>query len=162
MRLFIAINIPREIQEYFFDVQSELRDTRLTSSFHLTLKFLGEISNPEKIVEKLEKIKFEKFELTTSQVGVFPNKKHIKVIWVGIEDQEILTKLVDDIDFYLNTKRDYKFHPHITLARVNKKIDFPELKLEPKTFLVEEFLLYQSILTRQGPNYKIIKRFRSK
>ena len=162
MRLFIAVDLPSDIENYFLDLQNKLDNVRLTKSFHLTLLFLGNIDNLNKIVSNLENIKCDPFKLTTTQIGAFPNKNYIKVIWVGLEEEEKLNRLVDEIDSILNIKREHKFHPHITLARVNKKINFPEIKLHSFTFPVTCFVLYQSILTREGPIYKKIKKFKLK
>lgn len=162
MRLFISIDLPNEIEDYLFKLQDHLTNVNKTNSFHLTLKFLGEINDPDQVIDNLTKIKSELFELKLSKIGVFPNKKNIRVIWVGVETQQLLFELAKKIDTVLDLKRDFDFHPHVTLARVNKKIEFPEINIEPKSFLINEFVLYQSTLTYQGPIYNIIKKFKLK
>jgi len=165
MRLFIAIDVSKEVQDYLLKIQSKLdRSVRLTKSFHITLKYLGEVSENlvPKIKEKLDEIKFEDFELELLELGTFPNKNFIKVIWIGVKDQLQIMKLQEQVEKKLkefNFKRDFNFHPHITLARVNRKIKFPNINIEKIEFKVSNFYLYQSTLTPQGPIYTKIKEF---
>ena len=62
-------------------------------------------------------------------------------------------------------KKDFKFHPHITLARVSfvkDKEKFQELlkiKTEEKSFSVNKFTLYKSELTPVGPIYTKLQDF---
>ena len=45
MRLFIAIDVSKEVHDYLPKVQSQLdNNLRFVKSFHLTLKYLGEVS----------------------------------------------------------------------------------------------------------------------
>ena len=175
MRLFIAIDVSKEVQEYIRIIQGkldkDLAKLRLTPSFHLTLKFLGDVNEglSEKIIENLKKIKFDKFELKTSNIGVFPNKNYIRVIWLGLQESLALNKLQNDIENSLKEfrfKKDFKFHPHFTLARVSfvkDKVKFKDslkkIKTEEKSFPVSKFYLYQSILTKEGPIYTKLKDF---
>jgi len=175
MRLFIAIDVSKEVQEYIKIIQGkldkDLAKLRLTSSFHLTLKFLGDVNEElsERIIEKLSSVKYEKFELKTSNIGVFPNKNYIRVVWLGLQENLILNKLQNDIENSLKEfkfKKDFKFHSHITLARVSfikDKEKFNEflnkIKTEEKSFPVNSFILYESTLTKQGPIYNKLKDF---
>ena len=172
MRLFIAIDSPIDVQEYIKKIQSKLNTDlaklRLTKSFHLTLKFLGDIKQLREIIDQLSPVKFNKFELKTSNIGVFPNENYIRVIWLGIQESLALNKLYNDIELALKKfrfKKDFEFHPHITLARVafiKDKLKFKEslkIKTVEKKFHVKEFILYESTLTKQGPIYRKIKGF---
>ncbi len=167
MRLFIAIDPPEQIQEYFKSIQTELDPSiKLVKSFHLTLKFLGEVdeSTSNKVIETLSKVKFDPFELETTNLGAFPNENYTRVLWIGIKDQPDLMKLQKDIEDALSEfkfKKDFNFHPHITLARVHKKIKFPNIETEPESFKVNNFIIYKSTLTPSGPVYKILKTLKS-
>ena len=84
MRLFIAIDF-NELNDYFLDVQKSLPTSAklgFTNSFHLTLKFLGEVDKNKvsSIIESLKKIKFEKFSVYLDSLGVFPDEKYIRVL----------------------------------------------------------------------------------
>jgi len=165
MRLFVAIDVSKEVRDYLLKIQSKLdQDLRFVNAFHLTLKYLGEVSEDliPKITAKLEEIKFNPFDLELNEIGSFPNKKFIKVIWIGVKDQSKLMKLQKEVENNLkefNFKKQFNFHPHITLARVNKKIDFPNIKIKNLKFPVSKFFLYQSTLTPNGPTYTKLKDF---
>ncbi len=178
MRLFVAIDLPENIISYFKSVQAifnhEAAKLKLTNSFHLTLKFFGEIdeNKKEEIVKKLDLINYNNFKLKIEKVGVFPNLDYIKIIWVGLEKSPYLIGLQKEIETKLEKfhfKKDFEFYPHITLARVSfvkDKQDFKEIiqkiNLEKKEFEVFSFNLYSSILTREGPIYNKIKDFKAK
>ena len=169
MRLFIAIDIDnylhKEILRYHSDINED--GLRLTSSFHITLKFLGEVSKEQQvnIENSLKKIKHSKLKLTTSQIGFFPNKNHIRVVWL-----EALKKLQEKVEFALekfNFKKEFDFHPHITIARVSylkdkkaflDKVDKSNIKKHELN--VDNFKLYESTLTSTGPIYKILKEYK--
>lgn len=174
MRLFIALDLDNE--EYFKELQNQLNSDNLKASFpksfHLTLKFLGETDKTQQIIEALKSIKFKELNLKTTKIGVFPNENYIRVIWLGLDDNQELEKLQNNIEKALEPfkfKKDYNdFHPHITLARV-KFIKDKEalkqlmLKIQPKPleFKINKFSLYSSELTSKGPIYKEIKSFSS-
>ncbi|MFH2019953.1 MAG: RNA 2',3'-cyclic phosphodiesterase [archaeon] len=163
MRLFVAIDLPPDLQDYFRQVQAGLPKCNLASSFHLTLKFLGDVSDDKlnEIIQALSKIKFSKLNLSTGELGAFPSKGDIRVLWVGIEPNSHLMQLQENIENSLiGFKKDFDFYPHITLARVSQKIKFPEFKIEYRAFLASEFTLYKSTLLPTGPEYSIIQKFK--
>lgn len=111
------------------ELYSALRSAGVTGSFtptdnlHLTLKFLGEVSNvkiPEikaALVGAAESI--NKFRLSSAQCGYFSSRGE-KTVWLGMESDglEALAKSVDlaltQLGFEAETR---KFIPHVTLAR---------------------------------------------
>ena len=107
--------------------------------------------------------------LTLNKIGVFPNENHIRVIWLGLQENLNLNKLQNNIENSLkefNFKKEFKFHSHITLARVSfikNKEKFNETlnktKTKEKGFPVNRFILYESTLTKQGPIYNELKDF---
>src|SRR3989344_3664164 len=105
----------------------------------------------------------EEFELELSELGAFPGRDYIRVIWIGTKENPILMKLQKDIENALESfgfKKELDFHPHLTLARVQTKMDFPDIKIENKKFKVDRFILYQSILKPGGPEYIKLKEIR--
>ena len=88
MRLFIAIDF--DDKSYFKEMQDQIpTDTaklNLTGSYHLTLKFLGEVEDnkADMIKERLGKIKVEPFSVSTGRVGFFHSERLItKCMVVG-------------------------------------------------------------------------------
>ena len=171
MRCFIGIDLPivavKEIQKIQKKLEPNLTG-RLTSSenLHLTLKFLGKIeaSVINDVKKRLSPIKHPPFELTLKDIGVF-SQKFIKIIWVKVSDVP-LHPLVDNC---LNEifELENRFMGHITIARVKSLADKNSfLQLINKTrvneisFMVRDFYLKESILTKDGPIYKDIDRYK--
>ncbi|MEM2918442.1 MAG: RNA 2',3'-cyclic phosphodiesterase [Candidatus Altiarchaeota archaeon] len=176
MRVFIAIPVPNELKDILLNLQSEFSQIgkfKLVEkeNLHLTLKFLGEISDEEKnkVIEALESIKFESFNLSLASIGVFPSESYVRVIWVGISkgDEKIreLQNLVEQILSKLEFKKEKNFHSHITLARVKwiDKIKMREILNKYKgkefgSFYVESIDIMKSELKQRGPVYSLIRR----
>jgi len=178
MRAFIAIEMPEEIKEILLDAQKQINTEkakiRPTKAFHLTLKFLGEIEEKkvEEIKSALKEIKFEKFNTALTEIGVFPNESYIRVVWAGLDDSENkITNLQKEVDSKIEIigfKKDTRFHPHVTLARVKFVEDkqkfikgLKEINIEKKSFQITEFKLIKSTLTGEGPVYEDLAVFQA-
>ncbi len=169
MRLFIAFDVSEEVRKHILELQKQLTGAKLTlaKNFHLTLKFLGEITpaQAEDIKKKLASVKFKPFTATLDSTGVFPEQGIPRVIWVGLEPHDIICKLQKQIDEALAGPKEKDFQPHITLARV-KQADkqlaeqVKKLKVEPISFEVKEFKLIESKLSQKGPEYKTLAEYR--
>lgn len=133
IRCFIAIPLDGHIKAQLSQVQTDLRATGIQAgwpsakNFHLTLKFLGDI--PERILPDIKSILSEAvvnkacFDITFNRLGVFPNTRHPKIIWIGPgKPTPQLVTLQQDIESRLNAgfqfTKEKKFSPHITLSRV--------------------------------------------
>lgn len=167
MRLFIAINF--EDREYFKQIQGQLpidmADLNLTKTYHLTLKFLGEVedSKVDLIKERLQNIKVGQFTAAVSQIGFFPSESYIQVIWAGFKENKEIISLQQKVELSLKDlfKEGKRFHPHITLARVKFVKDkeniirkLKEIKIEEKTFEIKNIKLIKSTLKPEGPVYE--------
>jgi len=175
MRVFIAISVPEAIKEYLFTLRDSIAiDGRVKKTFdtHITLKFLGEVSDSSisTIIEYLNKISFSAFYVCLDSFGFFPNERSIKVWWVGIRPEEQLKKLQKEIDFSLDSyfKPEENYKPHLTLARIGFINNHPEFlekvkktTVEPKNIIISSFSLFKSTLTSKGPCYTIIADFRA-
>lgn len=172
MRTFIAIDFNDD--EYFKKIQEQIpidiAKIKPTTSYHLTLKFLGEVEDSKisLVKEKLKTIKIEPFSVAIDNIGFFPSESYTRVIWVGFKDNDKIVKLQQQIDNSLKDlfKKDDRFHPHITLARVKFVKDkknfvkkLKEIKVEEKEFSVKNFKLIKSTLTKQGPIYEDLAIF---
>jgi len=174
MRLFVAVELPKEIKDTLYEFQKELKPFVKANfvhkkNLHLTLKFFGEIQPEEvkEIQERLDKIKLSRFNLDLDEVGFFPNEKFINIIWVGLEPGNKIIKLQTLVDEETlgYGKKESKFKAHLTLARVKTIKDkkgliniVREKKLEGN-FLVENFYLMKSELSKDGPRYSVIKEY---
>ncbi len=169
MRLFIAIDF-NELKDYLIELQGKidksLSKLKECSTFHLTLKFLGEVSEhtADLIKDKLKKIEFKPFSLSLDKIGVFPSENYIKVIWVGVIPKKEVIELHKKIEESLKEfkfKNDFEFHPHITLARVKfikEKDEFIKnlmnIKVDNKRIEVRDFRLVKSTLLQKGAVYE--------
>lgn len=177
MRLFIAIKVPDEIREYAVSLAESLKNSADSTNWvrkenmHLTLKFLGEVddNSADKIAEALKNIKFDEFEANTAEIGAFPNMNYIRVLWLGVEPHDKINALQQQVEQALQLlgfKKDNRFHPHLTLARVKflkEKQQFvdkiKQIQTEKKQFKINKIKLIKSTLTKQGPIHETISEF---
>lgn len=178
MRLFLAIDLPENVKAELISVQKEIgsSDAKVAweskKKLHLTLKFLGEISEEKifKLIEKLREIKYSGFSLELDKFGVFDSYEKIRVLFVDTKPLEELRKFgqivdAETLDFY---SRNYEFSPHITLGRVRaikfKDVFINKLKKikisKGLKFNVDSFTLYKSILSNEGSSYEIVEKFK--
>ncbi len=134
IRLFTAIELPREILQKIGQIQFRLQKLIRGSvrwlrleGIHLTIKFLGDapISRRTEIEERLDQQarRTPPMTLQASRLGAFPNLDRPRVIWIGIEggikQLEELQKRLDDAFLPLGFAAEERpFQPHLTLARV--------------------------------------------
>ncbi|MDD5650525.1 MAG: RNA 2',3'-cyclic phosphodiesterase [Candidatus Nanoarchaeia archaeon] len=177
MRLFIAIPLPKEVKDYLYDLEKEL--VKLPAKFslvskknlHITLKFIPNASESqlEELKARLSKIKFDSFKISLIDKGIFPNSRNPRVIWVGLDSDDLLRKLQQEIDEKLLDlfSGSQEFTSHITLGRIksikNKETFDNELKkisVESLKFNIDEFGLFKSTLTKEGPIYTLIEKYK--
>ena len=171
-RVFVSIELPENLRMEILKIQKEVDRLGLVKgkfteleNLHLTLKFLGELSDTEvrAVKELLKGIKFEPFELEFGGLGVF-SEKFIRIIWLGVKSKEIFD-LQRRVDIVLEKifPREYQFMGHVTIARPKKveqrkmfleelnKIEVPKLKLK-----IDRIHLRESKLSHDGAHYKNI------
>jgi RNA 2',3'-cyclic 3'-phosphodiesterase len=130
MRLFVALEIPSTVRENLAALIQSLRavspQTRWVrpENLHVTLKFIGEVAEAKLtgIREGLTRVRSEQpVALDFRGLGFFPNEKHPRVLWAGIEASPNLKTLAADVDGAtekLGIPREQRpFSPHLTLAR---------------------------------------------
>ena len=137
MRLFIAVSIPPDVQTHFKRVQDKLAQAAPhanirwspSGQFHVTLNFLRDVAAHR--FEGLEKAVsdactgFPTIPLIAHDIGFFPDSKHPKVIWAGVDDtfgylarlQKSLTRAVHP---FVREVKVEKFVSHVTLGRINR------------------------------------------
>ncbi len=176
MRLFIAIDF-EELKDILDNTKNKIDNSmgkiNKVDTYHLTLKFLEDIPDDDvKIIKnKLSKIEFDKFPLRLDKIGTFPNKDYIKVIWAGVKPWDKVKELQSKIEesfVKFDFKKDFEFHPHITLARVKFVRDkdrfikmLEDISIEEKEIVIKDFRLVKSRLTSNGPVYEDIACFNS-
>ena len=176
IRTFIAVEIPDKIISSIAKVQEDIKTYGFKirwvqpESIHLTLKFLGNIEaadaeNVGRAVCKAARA-VAPLSLQAKGIGVFPGIRRPRVVWVGITGQlETLGRLQKTLDENLAAigfpKEKRPFKGHLTLGRIQKKIDsktFIEALdtlgiFETETFTADRVVLYKSELKASGAVY---------
>ena len=170
MRVFVAIEISKEeilkkIQTFQKNVGIDAKPTKI-DQIHFTLEFLGEIDQVkyDQVKGVMEKISFSSFDISLKGVGVFPNLKNPRVIWIGIDKNgaEKLIFIANEVGIKLKTlgfEKEKKFKPHLTVFRVKKKInDISTIMKEYETVefgvqTISKIKVKRSVLSPKGPEY---------
>lgn len=169
MRAFIAIDLPKGAKDYLFELESKVKEAKITwvskKNLHLTLKFLGNITEQQLNEIKKLKVKQKKFSISLGEIGFFPNEHAPRVFWISLEPESKIISLQQELDQQLLQKfpAEQKFQSHITLGRIKsirRKKDFSDsiksIHLEKKSFAIDSFQILISTLTKNGPIYEIV------
>ena len=167
MRLFIGIDIPNKLREKIAEMQKELKNVKIVEkgNLHITLKFLGNVDDVERVINKLKEIDFQRFSINLRRVGTFPNENYIKVVWIGCNSPELvqLVRIVDQRMSEIGFPKEGRYVPHLTIARVKRKPTEDLRKFLKKynsvdlgSFVVSKIKLKKSTLTPRGPIYEDI------
>ena len=179
IRAFIAIDIPVEISDALGRLSQQLdqfvpaQAVRWVqpADMHLTLNFLGDevtAVHMTQISQLLDQLAPETkpFTLRLDKLGCFPKPLAPRVIWAGLAGEiravhQFKTKLDAGLEPLGWPPERRNFSPHLTLGRVKNtpavaQAGLPfETPLESKSFQATAVRLYQSELTRQGPQYTV-------
>ncbi|MFL6748532.1 MAG: RNA 2',3'-cyclic phosphodiesterase [Sphingomicrobium sp.] len=171
-RLFVAIRPPQVIRERLLDLMEGDRDLRWQSDeqLHLTLRFIGEVERPvaEDIAAALAQIRFPRFSLALDGIGRFEKHRH-GALWAGVQPRDQLNSLAAKVERACQSAgiepERRAFHPHITLARWKGRAPAVGRYLEQNGRLmsdpwpVDEFVLYESRLGREGAHYEPVATY---
>jgi 2'-5' RNA ligase len=194
-RLFLAVCLPQDVQRLVAEETSKLAAEGWpvrwvqSESAHLTLHFLGETER-----ERAELVRLAlpdlvaahaPFDLRTAALGVFPNFRRPRVLWMGLHGpvhrlqtlQLEIGRALQELGFVVG---DEPYHPHITLGRVRNNDgervrlrDLPDAikdrfvdrgsgaAIAPPTRLVpvRDVVLMRSHLGKEGARYESIATF---
>ena len=183
MRAFVAIVIDSEIKASLIDLVRRLRNRGegvgwvRPEAVHLTLKFLGEVSDDQARAagRGLEEIasRHEIFPLSVKGTGVFPpGASRPRILWAGIDPSPSLMGFQEDVESTLEKAgfpREAKaFHPHLTLGRVKKPVGLGRILELFKEHRDSEFgvmtadtvTLFESRLHPSGAQYAVLREVR--
>lgn len=184
MRLFLALEVPRELREMIGEAvrneKGHLPEARWVrpEAMHLTLVFLGETA-PE-LVPDLEPAAAAVFaarrplELAVEGAGSFPPKRPARVLWLAFRETEegrladLQGALQEALAGAIGFEPDRRpFHPHLTLARCRKP--WPRRPVERfaesfgrpwgQAYEVHEGRLVESRLEPSGARYRTVASF---
>jgi 2'-5' RNA ligase len=183
MRLFVAIDFPRDVSESVACVRARFEpasgpDLRWSApeGWHVTLQFLGSVSDERCacVLQHLKTIQAAPVPIPIDGLGFF---ERAGVFWAGIgltpellALQQFITAATRHCGF---VPEDRPYSPHITLARakghsgaraltpVKKALEKSSQKEKTVSadFTAQEFLLYESMPGPEGSRYEIRARF---
>ena len=149
MRLFIAIDLSKEMKKALVATMHELKEQGVTGSYvpmanlHLTLAFIGETRETEKIREVMRSLPVEKARLSFSEFGNFGD-----VFWIGIKGNQKIKKYVSDLRKELKNAGipcdNEKFEPHVTLIRRQKGKRPAKLTVPKEDMMISKVSLMKS------------------
>lgn len=173
VRVFVALEIPEEMQDTIAKAQETLRESRARLTLvsprliHITLKFLGEVEEKQipEIISAMRSVQFTPFDITIRSING-NNRNRPRVIWGVAEDagrSTALAALLEDALEPIGFEREERpFTPHATLARVREfhpsLLDKIQVLHEFPcgTCTIRSMKLKKSILTPDGPIYSDI------
>lgn len=180
MRLFVALDVPEETRRQLDSLIADFAKLCPGARFvrpegiHITLKFIGHVDDSmvADIQTALSATHHDKpLDVAFRHFGFFPNEKHPRVFFVGIEAGKGLPALAAEIEDRLAplgiAKETRAFQPHLTLARFRTTEGLAELRkkiasLPTQDFgggAVSEFHLYQSMLKSGGAVYTKLSKY---
>ena len=180
MRLFVALEIPSAVRQNLATLLDSMRAITKeprwvrAKNLHVTLKFLGEVAETkvDAVRNALTKIHSDKsIALDFRGLGFFPDERHPRVFWAGLEASPNLKTLAGDIEGAMEKlgipREKREFFPHLTLARFERP-RLPETLLrlitdnqqrEFGSLRTNEFRLIQSKLKPAGAEYTTVATF---
>ncbi|HKT60236.1 MAG TPA: RNA 2',3'-cyclic phosphodiesterase [Gemmatimonadales bacterium] len=174
MRLFVGIPIVDDARREILALLGRLRGSDWPvrwvndEGLHITLKFFGEVA-PERLDVIEEAVRFAgqdtgALDLRLDELGAFPSVVRPRILWVGIDAPPALELLHDRIERGGEAigfaPEGVPFRPHVTLGRVREGHRLPSHALDEAgrslaavPFVGNRLVLYESVLTTQGPRY---------
>ena len=165
MRLFIAVPLDGGAKRQAAEVQDVLRRQQVRGNWtsaenlHITLAFLGEYPDPDRVLEILGRISFRPFSVCMDRVGCFGD-----LWWTGFAPCGALDALAGKVRRALaeggipfDRKR---FRAHVTILRRAQipQGGMPSVDLEPREMTVSGFSLMRSDRGKNGMIYTELGR----
>lgn len=126
MRLFIAILFPDEIKDRLCDAVEVLKQAAVRGRYtqrdnlHLTLVFIGETDQTDKIKRAMDAVETEPFSLNIGGIGRF-RRNGGDIYWTGVKLSKELLSVYHQLysalaagGFQLENR---EYQPHLTLGR---------------------------------------------
>jgi len=179
IRAFVAVDLEPQTVQKIAETIARLRPRMPVirwlppTNFHLTLKFLGDIEEAKvaPIAAALERelYPFSCFTINAKGLGVFPDLKRPRILWVGLVGGELnalastAEKALVPFGFAAEKKT---FTPHLTIGRWRQFNGSPkELGDEIEKWRghdfgrskIDEVILFQSVLKQEGAVYRTLK-----
>lgn len=184
MRCFVSINLPetlkREIHAAIEGLKKGNPDVKWVSAenLHITLKFLGNTGEDvaQQLAQKLSLLadRHFSFSIDLRGIGLFPDVRRPRVVWIDLFDTETLKQLQGEVEEAALTlgfeREDRPFSPHLTIGRVRSSLGKDHLLRAMETLKdrdfgnieVNTFSLMKSDLKPTGAQYTTLSEFHLK
>jgi RNA 2',3'-cyclic 3'-phosphodiesterase len=181
MRCFISVNLDQALKGEIHTAVERLRTEKAdvkwvpAGNLHITLKFLGETG--EETVARLEDLlsplaaRHESFRISLRGLGLFPDRRRPRVVWIDLIDSGGLGEIQKDIEQTVSTlgfeREDRPFSPHLTIGRVKSPRGMTPLLSAIETLKEKDFgnievnavSLMKSDLKPTGAQYATLAEF---
>lgn len=167
-RLFFAIVPPATVQQSLYKFARMIRldgSEKVTNPdlLHITLRYIGPVEPAIRdcLVQKTDSLRSDSFSVRLNRLGFW---KKPQITWcspdiTGRKLQQLVNKL-DVVCRDCSIKAENReYHPHITLIRKSLRRERSKLA-EELSWLVDHFVLFESVSTRSGVNYNVLKKWR--
>jgi 2'-5' RNA ligase len=180
MRAFVGYFTTHKIAEGLDRVRDDSKDFLRgkwvePQNLHVTYQFLGDISREQAldVIKNLQIIseKIKPFNVQYKALGVFPDRRRPRILWVGVSRGSNILKRVSSEVLKLNRRvginpEGKPFYPHVTICRI-KSVEsrpFRNLLDRYKNFTfgeekVDRIALISSSLSSIGPAYTVVEEF---
>jgi 2'-5' RNA ligase len=173
-RLFVAIRPPATVRARLLDVMGGVAGARWLDDdrLHLTVRFIGEVDRhmARDVDAALSSVHQAAFSIAVNGLGVFDRRGEPVILWAGVAPPEplrALHKKVDQALVRVGVEPDRRaYTPHVTLARLPRGAGPVQGLIEQSggitspPFAVDQFCLYESRFTPDGPLYEVAERYR--
>ncbi|WP_370191493.1 RNA 2',3'-cyclic phosphodiesterase [Qipengyuania sp.] len=172
-RLFVGIRPPAPIRDALIDLMEGIDDARWQDEdqLHLTLRYIGEVDShtADELAERLRAAATPAFDLAIEGTGIFERKGRAHTLWAGVAASSALARLQQRVERQCIAAglepAPCKYHPHVTLARLNRAsgplgpflAQTAALRLGP--WPVDSYILYESTLRPEGSLYEPVLRY---
>lgn len=168
LRLFVALDLPDTVKGSLMQLCFGVPGARWRriDQLHLTLRFIGEVDGAmaRDIVDALGRVDGPSFTLSLRGIGHFGDRKRPRVLWAGVDGSPELKRLQGKVARALQEvgleDEHRKFHPHVTLARLQgaRMADITGFEsmcggYAALSVPVDSFVLYSSYLSGEGAIY---------
>ena len=188
LRTFVALPLSEDMHAQLAQVQTRLRRSCPAGSvrwvkperIHLTIFFLGDVLpallEPAREALGVVARHVSPFTFRVEGLGVFPNPRRPRVIWVGITDSNgrlaLLHQAVNEALSQAGFRPEERaFNPHLTLGRVKRRAVLEEARAVGSAVLRAEvgglgeasgteMILFRSVLKSTGAEYTPLATFR--
>lgn len=184
-RCFYAVKFSDEVTNYIAGIitafQHHRADVAWTAprNIHLTLRFLGEISEEQlrdaQTIPETDKLP-NAFSLAARGLGAFPMLRAPRILWAGVapeteSDRDRLRHLQQMTESWARrlglAPESRPYSPHITLGRIRRPgshlrqlmDDLIARECDSGFCRIGELLLIESTLTSEGSNYEVVRRW---